>query len=217
MSTFSRDPNDSHDDQPVSLSQVLETEIQEESAELSKSLSSDQFPGFSVETDGSDVKLTRQLGHSTVVVRFNVSSSLTEWKSDDVAQTSDPQEQQEGYNYSLLSMPEFQVQVIRNGQTLEINCYFEEMDQDDESGEAMQTDPVFHIDEIVMYNGEPRDTEFSVSTEYFRDEMLDGLLQYLAELGVDDEFAKNLVTFSTNYEKKQYIGLMKRLKDFVSN
>jgi hypothetical protein len=209
--TYSRE----NDDKPQSLSQILDNEIQEETVELNKSLSSDQFPGFSVETDDADIKLTKQVGDSTVVVRFTVSSSLSEWKTEAVNEQPD-QKDQEGYNFSLLSMPEFQVQIIRDGKTLEVSCYFEEMEHDEESGEAYPTDPLFHIDEIVMYNGDPRETEFAVSTEYFREELQEGLLNYLAEHGIDDEFAKNLVSFSTNYEKKMYIGLMKRLKEFVS-
>uniref|UniRef100_A0A6G1SLP5 Conserved regulator of innate immunity protein 3 n=1 Tax=Aceria tosichella TaxID=561515 RepID=A0A6G1SLP5_9ACAR len=205
-----------HDDKPLSFSQILDQEIQEETAELNRNLTSDQFPGFSVETDDADVKLTKQVGDSTVVVRFTVSSSLSEWKTEPTNEQPDPQQQQEGYNYSLLSMPEFQVQIIRDGKTLEMNCYFEEMEHDEESGDSYPTEPLFHIDEIVMYKGEPQETEFSVSTEYFREELQDGLLQYLAEHGIDDEFAKNLVSFSTNYEKKLYIGLMQRLKEFVS-
>lgn len=204
------------DDKPQSFTQILENEIQEETVELNRSLSSDQFPGFSVETDDADVKLTKQVGDSTVVVRFTVSSSLSEWKTEPTTEQTDSQQQQEGFNYSLLSMPEFQVQIMRNGKTLEVNCYFEEMEHDEEEGESYPTEPLFNIDEIVMYNGEPRETEFSVSTEYFREELQEGLLQYLAEHGVDDEFAKNLVSYSTNYEKKLYIGLMKRLKEFVS-
>lgn len=214
--TFSRGP--AHDDdKPLPLDQILEHEIQEEMQELNQRLSSDQFPGFSVETDGSDVKLTKQAGDSTVVVRFTVSSSLSEWKNESSEPKAGGEAQEESpYSYSLLSLPDFQVQVIRDGKTLEASCYFEEMDQDEESAEQYPVDPLFQIDEIVMYEGEPRETEFAVSTEYFREELQEGLLEYMANLGIDDEFAKNLVSFSTNYEKKQYIGLMKRLKEFVS-
>jgi hypothetical protein len=207
--TYSKDS-----DRHLTLSEVLENEINEETTELNSSLSSDQFPGFSVETEDADVKLTKQVGESTVVVRFTVSSSVAEWRTP--SEQSGSQQQQEGYNYSLLSMPEFQVQIVRNGKTLEVNCYFEEMEPDEESDEVT-TDPLFHVDEIVMYDGEPKETEFAASTEYFREELQDGLLQYLAAHGIDDEFAKNLVSFATNYERKQYIGLMKRLKEFVSS
>ena len=52
--------------------EVLDREIQEELAELNKGLSSDQFPGFSVETEDADIKLSKQIGDSTVTVRFTV-------------------------------------------------------------------------------------------------------------------------------------------------
>lgn len=214
---FHSGSNVQYDDKPISLTNVLDREIQEEVSELNQRLQSDQFPGFSVETDDSDVKLTKQVGDTTVVVRFTVSSSLTEWRTADDA----PQQQQQNQGqpesaYSLLSMPEFQVQISRNNKTLEVSCYFEEPEQDEETGEPFAMDPTFNIDEMVMYQGEPRETEFAVSAEYFREDLQDGLIQYLAEHGIDDEFAKNLVSYSTNYEKKQYIGLMKRLREFVA-
>lgn len=193
--------------QASSIEDILEREIQDESAELS-GLSTDQFPGFSVETDNSDVLLTKQVGNTTVSVRFTVSTSLNEWPGEN----KDP----EGSSTTLVSMPDFQVQIKKNNKTLEVSCYFEEMEEDDEeeAGEAM--DPVFGIDELVMYEGEPKETEFSVSAEYFQDDLQVAFLNYLAEHGIDDEFAKNLVSFATSYEKKQYISLMKRLKNFVA-
>lgn len=207
-------------EQPKPIADILEREIQDESAELSQHLSTDQFPGFSVETEDSDVKLTKQIGNTTVTVRFTVSSSLNEWPSEpQEAQQSQQQQQSEtggDLNMTLLSMPEFQVQISKNNHTLELSCYFEDMDTEDESGEPYPFDPIFGIDELVMYEGEPKETEFAVNAEYFQEDLQTALIQYLAEHGIDDEFAKNLVSFATSYEKKQYIGLMTRLKNFVS-
>lgn len=204
-----------------SIVDILEREIQDETAELSQHLSTDQFPGFSVETDGSDVKLTKQVGDVTVSVRFTVSSSLNEWPDapDSNQQNQQQQQQQQDMELpstKLVSMPEFQVSITKKGHTLEMNCYFEEMEQDEETGEPIPLDPVFGIDELVMYEGEPKETEFAVSVEYFQDQLQEALLQYLSEYGINEEFAVNLVDFATSYEKKQYIGLMKRLKNFVS-
>ena len=207
--------NVQYDDKPISLTSVLEREIQEETAELNQRLQSDQFPGFSVETDGSDVKLTKQTGDVTVVVRFTVSSSLSEWRSNESEADGQKQEQQEPA-YALYSLPEFQVQICRDGKTLEVSCYFEQMEHDDETGDAYPMDPIFSIDELVMYEGEPRESEFAVSAEYFREELQEGLIQYMADHGIDEEFTKNLVSYATCYEKKQYIGLMKRLHGFVA-
>lgn len=203
---------------PASLAEVLDREIQDETAELNKQLSSDQFPGFSVETDGADVALTKQVGDKTVNVRFTVSSSLNEWpaEQDPKSNHSQNQDMEMELNTTLLSMPEFQVQITRDNQTLELSCYFEDMEEDPETGEAYACDPVFGIDEMVMYEGEPSETEFAVNARYFDENLTNALMQYLAENGIDDEFAKNLVAFSTRYEKKHYVGLMKRLKNFVS-
>lgn len=193
------------------IADVLEREIQDESVELNRQLSSDQFPGFSVETDNSDVKLSKKVGNATVNVRFTVSSSLNEWTVQEPSQDDAPMESK------LLSLPEFQVQIIKGGSTLELSCYFEEDAGDvGEDGQPMSEEPYFCIDELVLYEGEPKETEFAVSAEFFEEELQAALLQYLADHGIDDTFTKNLVAFSTSYEKKQYIGLMKRLKNFVS-
>lgn len=212
---FSRG-NEQAGEQPMSIVEVLDREIQDESAELNKQLSSDQFPGFSVETDGADVALTRQIGDKTVSVRFTVSSSLNEWPAEDQPKSSPGQDIEPMLNTTLLSMPEFQVQISQDNHTLEISCYFEDMEEDPETGAAYPSDPVFGIDELVMYEGEPSETEFAVNARYFDDDLTGALMQYLAEKGIDDEFAKNLVAFATSYEKKHYVGLMKRLKNFVS-
>lgn len=197
-----------------SITEILEREIRDESTELSQHLSTDQFPGFSVEANDADVKLTKQVGNATVTVRFTVSSSLNEW--------SEPQEHgadqtdMGNMNTKLVSMPEFQVQIFKNGQTLELSCYFEEMDIDEETGESQSSEPFFCIDELVLYDGAPKETEFAVSAEYFQEDLQASLMKYLADHGIDDIFAKNLIEFATSYEKKLYIGLMQRLKNFVS-
>lgn len=203
----------------VSIVDVLEKEIQEETAELNQQLSTDQFPGFSVETDDADVKLTKQVGDATISVRFTVSSSLSEWPVAADGQPKDAQQQQQqeaNLQTTLVSMPEFQVQVVKGGQTLEMSCYFEDMEQDEETGEPLDSAPIFNIDELVLYEGEPKETEFAVSAEYFPEDLQDGLLTYLAQYGIDEEFSNNLIRFATSYEKKQYVGLIQRLKKFVT-
>lgn len=202
-------------EKPLPLAQALENEIQEELAEFNQQPASEEFPGFAVETDDADVKLTRQVGDTTVVVRFTVSSSLSEWRApSEKSQNQDPQSVE--YMFKLISLPDFQVQIIRNGRTFEVSCFYEERDVDDETSQSDQTEPIFEVDEVVMYEGEPKETEFAVSIEYFGGELVDSLVQYLADLGIDQEFSKNLVTFATKYERKKYIGFMKRLKEFVS-
>lgn len=218
--SFSPAANQPGDEKPASLTNILEREIQEETSEINQRLSSDQFPGFSVETDGADVKLSKHVGDTTVTVRFTVSSSLTEWKTDAQAehdkQSPAGEEDEEDGSYALISLPEFQVQITKGGHTLEVSCFYEDMEHDEETGEPYALEPMFNVDELVMYQGEPRESEFAVSAEYFRDDLQDGLMHYLSQHGIDEEFSKNLSNFATNYEKKQYIALLKRLKDFVS-
>lgn len=207
----SHEEEESYQDIPH-LTEILEREIQDETAELSQHPSTDKFPGFSVETNESEVKLFKKINNTNVTVRFSVSSSLTE--SPDPSE--DVNSQSEQPSTKLVSMPEFQVQISKNNQTLELSCYFEEEGVDEETGEPQSPEPVFSVDELVLYQGEPKETEFAVSAEYFQEDLQMSLHNYLAEHGIHDAFAKNLVDFATSYEKKQYINLMKRLKSFVS-
>lgn len=217
FNSHAKPPSANHgsDDHEPSVVDILEREIQDESAELSQHLSTDQFPGFSVETEDADVKLTKQIAGATVTVRFTVSSSLSEWTGPQDGSTQGSNDE-ENINSRLVSMPEFQVQITKNSNTLEMSCYFEENEVDEGTGELQGGEPSFGIDELVLYSGEAKETEFAVSAEYFQEDLQIALLNYLAKYGIDEVFAKNLVDFATSYEKKQYIGLLQRLKNFVS-
>lgn len=209
--------HDAQGEEEPNFIDILEREIQGEQAELSSRLTSDQFPGYSVETDGSDVKLSKQLNGANVVVRFTVSSSLAEWPSE-AAENEKPTSSQEQpeMSTSLVSLPEFEVQITKGDHTLEVSCYFDEMDADEETGQPLLSEPVFNVDELVLYQGTPKETEFAVNAEYFSEEMQEALLHFLARHGIDHEFTRDLVNFATNYEKKQYVSLLKRLKSFAA-
>lgn len=45
----------------------------------------------------------------------------------------------------------------------------------------------------------------------------DLLMDYLDERGIGTEFAENLVDFATYYEHEQYIGLLDKIKNFITN
>jgi hypothetical protein len=42
-------------------------------------------------------------------------------------------------------------------------------------------------------------------------------LNVLEERGIGEEFANQMMEFSTAYEHKQYIGLLEKMKDFAKN
>lgn len=210
----------SEQQQPANIADILDREIKDELAELNQHLTGNDFPGFAIEATDADVKLTKQCGNATVTVRFTVSSSLTEWPCEDenagASQQNTAQEEMQGPASQLVCMPDFQVQINKSNSTLEMSCYFEEVESDEETGESYGGEPVFSIDELVLYQGDPKETEYAVSAEYFQDDLQDALMQYLADHGINEEFGRNLVAFATSYEKKQYIGLMQRLKTFVT-
>lgn len=69
-----------------------------------------------------------------------------------------------------------------------------------------------------MYSGEEmEDCDYSVSGDIMDGQLYDLLMNLLEERGVTNEFAEQLVEFSTSYEHGLYIGLLEKLKGFVSH
>ena len=42
-------------------------------------------------------------------------------------------------------------------------------------------------------------------------------MDYVEDLGVDDQFVRNLTQYASHYEHHQYMDLLKRMKTFVNN
>jgi len=73
----------------------------------------------------------------------------------------------------------------------------------------------FQIDEFAIHEGEWNENVYSADCSVLDGNLYDILLNVLEERGIGEEFANQMMEFSTAHEHKQYIGLLEKLKDFA--
>jgi len=170
------------------------------------------------------------MGSDKIVVKFNVTSSVN---ADEPEHESDlnPTEQEQKVNDSssqLKSRPSFTVDINRGGQTLSFLCSYLPNDypqtrehsrglenEQKQSNEQEDVYEDFQIDEFAIHDGEWNETVYSSDCSVIDGELYDKLLNLLEEHGIGEEFANQLVDYSTAYEHRQYIGLLEKLQKFV--
>ena len=72
----------------------------------------------------------------------------------------------------------------------------------------------FQIDEFAIHEGDWKESVYSVDCTVLDGQLYDILLNLLEERGMGEEFANDLVEFSTSFEHLQYINLLENLQDF---
>ncbi|XP_003746782.1 complement component 1 Q subcomponent-binding protein, mitochondrial [Galendromus occidentalis] len=187
------------------LSNFLSEEIQAEKKSRKQSIPP-KIDGFEIKTENANVTLTRKFNDETITIDFNVNHTV---ETDD---TDDTPEKEPSEASPMMSKPNFDVLIEKGGQKLMLSCTFgvePQGDQDD-------YDDLFQIVEFSMYTGEELDdSDYSVSGDIMDAQLYDLLMNLLEERGVTNEFAEQLIDFSTSYEHGQYIGLLEKLKGFV--
>lgn len=80
-----------------------------------------------------------------------------------------------------------------------------------------KAEDLFQIVEFSMHTGtELQDGDYSVSGDIMDAHLYDLLMNLLEERGVTNDFAEQLIDFSTAHEHGLYISLLEKLRDFVS-
>jgi len=176
------------------------------------------IPGFKVEADQREVKLTKQHGSEKVTVTFDVNHTV----DSDAASETEPgkaAEQAQEPPAAMVSKPNFTVEVEKGGQKLVFECAFIEPDYAEEAANPEEYEDLFNIEEIYMYSGEfnEKNKIYAVSGGIIDGTLYDYLMTYLEERGVDNDFAQNLSRYATFYEHGQYVSLLQKLRDFVSH
>ncbi|CAG2181533.1 unnamed protein product [Oppiella nova] len=203
------------------LTQFLKSEIELEKKSQTEPLP--QLKGWSVATDGSNLTFTKTYGSEQIAVRANVNHSVdTRGFNEDV-------ENPEQMSAPMVCRPDFAVEIKKGNRTLGINCSFvdlEDVDGDDgpqgtaggqESGaDAQALEDEFQINELSIYEGEFKDSSYLVAGDVMDGSMYDLMMDLLHERGVDQEFAKQLIDYTTVYDHTQYVGLLEKLRDFVA-
>ncbi|UJR10219.1 hypothetical protein I4U23_014432 [Adineta vaga] len=225
-----------NDDAYKDLSRFLEKEIQLEKSAQKHPSKLPNIQGFEVQTKGPEVTLTRQSGNEKVTIIFNVTSTVNATDSDQEADLDAAGQQQLGGETAsqpssqLKSRPTFTVDINRGGQTLSFLCSYLPQDypHTPDLGQSAENDyqrggknnendqlEDFQIDEFAIHDGEWNEKVYSADCAVIDGELYDKLLNILEEHGIGEEFANQLIDYSTAYEHRQYIGLLEKLQQFT--
>ncbi|NWS99896.1 C1QBP protein, partial [Mionectes macconnelli] len=195
------------------FAQFLTDEIQEEK-KIQKHKSLPKVSGgWELEVHGTEAKLVRKIAGEKITVTFNINNSIPPSAEDDTQEGQKPDEQEP----ELTSTPNFVVEVIKDDtkQTLVLDCHYPE----DEIGhEGEEESDIFTIREVSFQpTGESdwKDTNYTLNTDSLDWALYDHLMDFLADRGVDNTFADELIELSTALEHREYIKFLEDLKSFV--
>ncbi|PVD33035.1 hypothetical protein C0Q70_08483 [Pomacea canaliculata] len=192
------------------LTKFLEKEITFEESERKKQVQVKGVDGFEVTTADADITLTRKSGNEIIKVKFTVNGSV----DAEASMQADDQEAEP----EMVSRPPFTVEITKgDGRTLSLHCTFvspAELEQETSQDTEAIVDN-FEIQEVALHTGELTETVYSVSADIMDGNLYDLLMDMLDERGINDEFANQLVDFSSSYEHSKYVEFLKNLKSFA--
>jgi len=159
--------------------------------------------GWSVQADGSEVTLTKNVQGEKVMITLNVNHTVDSAVPDDGSEEAP----------EMLSKPTFEVDLIKpNGKTLSFTCSYTRDDELPE-GEQHEEGDVFAIDEVTMFEGDNHsDSCYAVAGDILDGYLYDLFMNMLAARGVDNPFAEELSEWCSAHEHAQYIGLLTELE-----
>uniref|UniRef100_A0A8D0H0T8 Complement component 1 Q subcomponent-binding protein, mitochondrial n=1 Tax=Sphenodon punctatus TaxID=8508 RepID=A0A8D0H0T8_SPHPU len=169
--------------------------------------------GWELEVTGTEAKLVRKVAGEKVTVTFNINNSIppTFDEEPEKEQKADEQEPE------LSSTPNFVVEVTKDDtkQTLVLDCHYPENEVG--HGDEEESD-IFSIQEVSFQpSGELdwKENSYTLNTDSLDWALYDHLMDFLADRGVDNTFADELIDFSTALEHQEYIRFLEDLKVFI--
>ncbi|MBN3277138.1 C1QBP protein, partial [Polyodon spathula] len=170
--------------------------------------------GWELELSGTEAKLSRKTSGEKVTVTFNVNNSIPPTFEEDAQQGEKPSETEP----EILSSPNFVVEVTKQAaaQSLVFDCHYPE--DEVAHGEEEEESDIFAIREVSFQpTGESdwKDTSYTLNTDSLDWALYDHLMDFLADRGVDNTFADELVELSTALEHQEYIKFLEELSGFV--
>lgn len=192
------------------LAEFLLEEIEAEK-KARKAAQPPTLEGFDVHADGAEVTLTRKFNEETVTVHLNVNHSVDAEDAEDFNATSDKVSEAG----EMRSKPNFNVEIEQNGKKLYFSCTFAEGGTPEDQSQDSYND-VFSITEFSIYEGDWKESVYTVSGDIMDGYLYDLLMNMLEERGISNEFADQLVNYCTSYEHGLYIELLEKLKAYVT-
>ncbi|KIH45059.1 hypothetical protein ANCDUO_24906 [Ancylostoma duodenale] len=194
------------------LTQALTREIQAEQQLSQENLggsAAPSFHGFNITTKDAEVRLTKQHGKESILVVFNVNHSV------DMDEGFEDEAQPEAAPVPV-ALPPFTVEITKGDERL---CFHLDLVESvDVQGEYDFRVEEFYVAPAAKGADEDVASEVYASSGKYIDPDLHDLLfvRYLEERGFDAQFCKTLVAYATHYEHSQYVGLLNKIKAFVS-
>lgn len=173
--------------------------------------------GWNLEVNGTEAKLVRNVAGEKITVTFNINNSIP--PTFDGEEESSQGQKVEEQEPELTSTPNFVVEVIKNSgkKALVLDCHYPEDEvAQEEEGES----DIFSIREVSFQStgeSEWKDTNYTLNTDSLDWALYDHLMDFLADRGVDNTFADELVELSTALEHQEYITFLEDLKGFVKS
>lgn len=171
--------------------------------------------GWELEMNGTEAKLTRNVAGEKITVTFNVNNSIPPnfEEEADQGQQKAPEEEPE-----IVSTPNFVVEVTKQASkhSLVFDCHFPE--DEVSHGEGEEESDIFAIREVSFQpegDTEWKETSYTLNTDSLDWALYDHLMDFLADRGVDNTFADELMELSTAAEHQEYIKFLEDLQSFV--
>jgi len=184
------------------LTDFLVSEIELEKGSQKQALP--KLDGWTVSHDGSDLTLTKNYNNEEITIKANICYSVDAVNPD-------------SENGQMVCKPDFAIEIKKGKSILGLNCSFIQDEDIEEEQQLEKADDDFQINEISIYEGEFQKNNYAISGDVIDGNLYDMLMNVLEDRGIDQQFAKNLIEYSTVYEHGQYVSLLENLKKFFSN
>ncbi|XP_030294911.1 complement component 1 Q subcomponent-binding protein, mitochondrial [Sparus aurata] len=204
-----------HTEGDKAFGDFLSDEIKEErKIQKNKSLPK-MSGGWELEMNGTEAKLIRNVSGEKVTVTFNVNNSIPPNFEDEAEQGQQKSGEEEP---EIVSTPNFVVEVTKQGakHSLVFDCHFPE--DEVSHGEGEEESDIFAIREVSFQpegDTEWKETSYTLNTDSLDWALYDHLMDFLADRGVDNTFADELMELSTAVEHQEYIKFLENLQGFV--
>ncbi|XP_026229295.1 complement component 1 Q subcomponent-binding protein, mitochondrial [Anabas testudineus] len=204
-----------HTEGDKAFGQFLSDEIKEEKKIQKNKTLPKMSGGWEVEMNGTEAKLTRNVSGEKVTVTFNVNNSIPPNFEEEVEQGQQKSAEEEP---EIVSTPNFVVEVTKQAtkHSLVFDCHFPEDEMG--HGEGEEDSDIFAIREVSFQpEGESdwKETSYTLNTDSLDWALYDHLMDFLADRGVDNTFADELMELSTAIEHQEYIKFLEDLQGFV--
>ncbi|XP_054611900.1 complement component 1 Q subcomponent-binding protein, mitochondrial isoform X2 [Dunckerocampus dactyliophorus] len=202
-----------HTEGDKAFGQFLFDEIKEEKKIQKSETLPKMSGGWQLTLDGTEAQLTKHAAAEKITVTFNVNNSIL----PNFAEEADEGQQKSGEEVEILSTPNFVVEVTKQAakHSLVIDCQF--LQDEMGHGEGEESD-IFGICEVSFQpegDEDWKETSYTLTKDSLNDDLYDHMMDFLADRGVDNTFADELMELSTAIEHQEYIKFLEDLKSFV--